>query len=265
MVSAWSAHCSKKDVAMSCTNNPVLVSAPAFAENRKKQTSFAWTDITYILARHGVSWKYYVDPTTPFNWNVMPYFTDVQQDKQTGNIQTISSFYADAKSGHLPQVSWVIPPPPVNDHPPVRVSAAQTWTTGAINDLMRSPNWSSTAIFLAWDDWGGFYDHVKPPVVDGNGFGFRVPALVISPYAKKGLIDHQILSFDSYLAFIENDFVNGQRLDPKTDGRPDRRPDVRENVKILGDLSNEFDFNQKPRPPLLLPSQPKTDLHGQST
>jgi phospholipase C len=264
MVSAWSAHCSTKDVASSCTNDPVLPSTPEFAEWAKKQTSFAWTDITYILDRHHVSWKYYVDPTTPFNWNVMPYFTDVHQDKQTGNIQTISRFSADTKSGHLPQVSWVIPPPAVNDHPPVKVSVAQTWATGAINDLMQSPNWSSTAIFLAWDDWGGFYDHVIPPKADGNGYGFRVPALVISPYAKKGYIDHQTLSFDAYLKFIENDFLGGQRLDPKTDGRPDRRPDVRENAKILGDLGNDFDFNQAPRPPLLLPTNPKTDLHGAS-
>jgi phospholipase C len=264
MVSAWSAHCSTKDVASSCTNDPVLASRPALAEWQKGHTNWAWTDITYILDRHHVSWKYYVDPTTPFNWNVMPYFTDVHQDKQTGNIQTISRFSADTKSGHLPQVSWVIPPPAVNDHPPVKVSAAQTWATGAINDLMQSPNWSSTAIFLAWDDWGGFYDHVIPPKADGNGYGFRVPALVISPYAKKGYIDHQTLSFDAYLKFIENDFLGGQRLDPKTDGRPDRRPDVRENAKILGDLGNDFDFNQAPRPPLLLPTNPKTDLHGAS-
>jgi phospholipase C len=89
---------------------------------------------------------------------------------------------------------------------------------------MKSPDWTSTAIFLTWDDWGGFYDHVKPPTVDQNGYGFRVPALVISPYAKKGYVDHQTLSFDAYLTFIEDDFLGGQRLDPKTDGRPDARP-----------------------------------------
>ena len=130
---------------------------------------------------------------------------------------------------------------------------------------MQSPNWSSTAIFLAWDDWGGFYDHVVPPTVDGNGYGFRVPALVISPYAKKGYIDHQTLSFDAYLKFIENDFLGGQRLNPKTDGRPDRRPNVRENAKNLGDLGNDFNFNQSPRPPMFLSTNPKTDLHGAST
>jgi phospholipase C len=79
---------------------------------------------------------------------------------------------------------------------------------------------------------------------------------VISPYAKKGTVDHQTLSFDAYLKFIEDDFLHGRRLDPKTDGRPDPRPDVRENAKILGDIERDFDFRQKPRPPLLLPLRP---------
>jgi len=122
---------------------------------------------------------------------------------------------------------------------------------------MRSPVWSSTAIFLSWDDWGGFYDHVPPPTVDQNGYGLRVPAIVISPYARKSYIDHQILSQDAYTKFIEDDFLNGQRLDPKTVGRPDPRPDVRENATILGNLANDFNFNQPPRKPLLLPTHPR--------
>lgn len=125
---------------------------------------------------------------------------------------------------------------------------------------MQSPDWDSTAIILAWDDWGGFYDNVVPPTVDANGYGIRVPSMVISPYARKGYIDHQVLSFDAYAKFIEDDFMNGQRLDPKTDGRPDPRPDVRENEPILGNLANDFDFSQPPRPPMLLPTNPKTDL-----
>jgi phospholipase C len=122
---------------------------------------------------------------------------------------------------------------------------------------MRSKDWKSTAIFLSWDDWGGFYDHVKPPAVDRQGYGLRVPGLVISPYAKRGFVDHQILSQDAYLKFIEDDFLHGARLNPKTDGRPDSRPDVRENAKILGNLAADFDFNQPPRAPLLLEPYPK--------
>src|SRR5437660_8708133 len=130
---------------------------------------------------------------------------------------------------------------------------------------MKSADWHSTAIFLTWDDWGGFYDHVVPPTVDGLGYGFRVPSMVISPYAKNGYIDHQTLSFDAYLKFIEDDFLGGQRLNPRTDGRPDRRPDVRENANQLGNIVNDFNFNQTPRTPLILPVHPKTDLHGAST
>jgi phospholipase C len=125
-----------------------------------------------------------------------------------------------------------------------------------INSIMKSPDWKSTAIFLVWDDWGGFYDHVKPPVVDGQGYGLRVPGLVISPYARRGYVDHQVLSFDAYLKFIEDDFLNGQRLDPRTDGRSDSRPRVRENAAKLGNLTRDFNFQQKPKPPLILPAHP---------
>jgi Phosphoesterase family len=83
-----------------------------------------------------------------------------------------------------------------------------------------------------------------------------VPGLVISPYAKRGYVDHQILSFDAYLKFIEDVFLRGQRLDPKNDGRPDPRPLVRESLPLLGDLAHDFDFGQKPRPPLVLEPYP---------
>ena len=92
-----------------------------------------------------------------------------------------------------------------------------------------------------------------------NGYGLRVPSLVISPYAKHGYIDHQILSSDAYLKFIEDDFLGGARLNPATDGRPDPRPDVREDEAILGHLEQDFDFNQAPRAPVLLAANPPTD------
>ena len=119
----------------------------------------------------------------------------------------------------------------MSDHPPALITNGQTYVTGLIDRIMRSPDWTSTAIFLAWDDWGGFYDHVRPPTVDCQGYGLRVPGLLISPYARQGYIDHQTLSFDAYLKFIEDDFLGGARIDPKTDGRPDPRPDVRENAQ----------------------------------
>ena len=150
----------------------------------------------------------------------------------------------------------------MSEHPPAPVSFGQTYVTSLINAVMQSPDWDSTAIFLAWDDWGGFYDQVVPPAVDQNGYGLRVPGIVISPYAKHGYVDHQTLSFDAYDKFIEDDFLNGQRLDPATDGRPDPRPDVRENEKILGNLTDDFNFNQSPRPPMVLPVHPTTTLTG---
>src|SRR5205807_1787052 len=154
----------------------------------------------------------------------------------------------------------VVPNAVVSEHPPGLVSAGQTYVTGLINALMRSPDWSNTAIFLSWDDWGGFYDHVRPPVVDQNGYGLRVPGLVISPYAKRGYIDHQTLSMDAYVKFVEDDFLGGARLDPATDGRPDPRPDVREVAPQLHGLMREFDFSLPPRAPVILPVKPKTDL-----
>jgi phospholipase C len=92
--------------------------------------------------------------------------------------------------------------------------------------------------------------------VDENGYGLRVPALIISPYAKRGTIDHQTMSFDAYDKFIEDLFLKGQRLDPSTDGRPDPRPDVRENAPQLGDLMADFDFGQAPLPPIALSPTP---------
>ncbi len=242
-----------------------------------KRPDYAWTDLTYLLHKNNVTWAYYVaegtqpdceddamfctpklqKAGTPQIWNPLPYFYTVRQDGELGNIQPLDKFYDAAKSGNLPAVVWIVPNGTVSEHPPALVSAGQAYVTGLVNAIMQSPDWDSTAIFLSWDDWGGFYDHVAPPKVDQNGYGLRVPGIVISPYAKKGFIDHQTLSFDAYLKFIEDDFLNGQRLDPKTDGRPDPRPDVRENASQLGDLRNDFDFSQPPRPPMILPINPK--------
>ena len=91
--------------------------------------------------------------------------------RPAGNIQSLTDFFTAAATGTLPAVSWVEPNGTVSEHPPALVSAGQTYVTGLINAIMRSPDWDSTAIFLVWDDWGGFYDHVVPPVVDQNGLG----------------------------------------------------------------------------------------------
>ena len=283
-VSEWSASCGNPFKPFSCKGTiqwptPDWTSRTVAAINDPSdQTAhYAWTDMTYLLHKQNVSWGYYVlqgaEPdcenagamtcapvqqtaTTPGIWNPLPDFTDVSQDGQLANIQPQSVFLAAARKGTLPAVSWVVPNGTVSEHPPALVSTGQTYVTGLINAIMQSPDWNSTAIFLSWDDWGGFSDHVVPPVLDSQGYGLRVPGLVISPYAKRGFIDHQILSQDAYNAFIENDFLGAERLNPATDGRPDPRPDVREDAPILGNLTRDFNFSKAPRPPAALPLDP---------
>jgi phospholipase C len=128
--------------------------------------------------------------------------------------------------------------------------------TQLIKAAMQGPDWERTEIFLTWDDWGGFYDHVAPPRVDANGYGIRVPGLLISPWARAGTIDSQTLSFDAYLKLIEDLFLQRERLDPRTLSRPDSRPTVREEVGILGNLLRDFDFTQEPLPPVILDPVP---------
>lgn len=249
---------------------PKLNQTPTFPD-------YAWTDLTYLLHKNNISWAYYVlkgtepdcrndselncvqhkqNAKTPGIWNPLSWFDTVKQDSETGNIQSLDNFFTAAQNGKLPAVSWITPSGDVSEHPPAKVSTGQAYVTKLVNAIMKSPDWNSTAIFLSWDDWGGFYDHVVPPQVDMNGYGLRVPGIIISPYAKKGLIDHQTLSHDAYVKFIEDDFLNGQRIDPKTDGRPDPRPDVRENANQLGNLVNDFNFNQQPLPSLILAPHP---------
>jgi phospholipase C len=280
-VSEWSAKCSRLGDPMSCVNAiQAPQSPPGEPQSDGTRPNYAWTDLTYLLHKHHVSWRYYIfeggepdceddgaiycktkkqNAKTPGIWNPLPWFTTVRKNHQLKNIRSVRHFYWAAKHGTLPSVSWVIPNDKVSEHPPALVSRGQAWVTGLVNAVMRGPNWKSTAIFLTWDDWGGFYDHVVPPVVDRNGYGLRVPGLVISPYARRGYVDHQILSFDAYAKFIEDDFLRGERLDPATDGRPDPRPSVRENAAVLGNLVRDFDFQQRPRRPMIL--QPHPGFH----
>jgi phospholipase C len=275
MVSGWSAKCSPNGDPMSCTAWMDFRSDPK--DGSEPPAPYAWTDITHLLHRHGVSWRYYQvagnpadcgediqgcngNPkkgSTPEIFSPLPNFSTVQQNDQLNNIQGIGRLFNAASTGTLPSVAWVVPNTYYSDHPAGSIREGQSYVTTVVNALMRSPNWKSTAIFVAWDDWGGFYDHVNPPSVDAAGYGLRVPAFMISPYARKGYIDHQTLSFDAYLKFIEDVFMNGERIDPATDGRPDPRPTVRENVPLLGDLAREFDFSQAPRRPLLLSRNPR--------
>jgi phospholipase C len=287
LVSGWSAKCSNQKP-KSCVNEIKGPYTPAQMQKYVDQAintgtadvTNAWTDITWLLYNKHVPWAYYVQTgdqpdcandaavacpqvaqsyLTPGIWNPLPIFEDVQKDHQIRNIQPLNNYFAAAKKGTLPAVMWITPSQADSEHPPASVHQGQAYVTAVINAAMKSPDWDSTAIFLQWDDWGGFYDGVVPPAVDQNGYGLRVPGIVISPYAKIGYIDHQTLSSDAYLKFIEDDFLGGSRLNPRTDGRPDPRADVREDQPILGNMTQDFNFAQSPRPPVLLATNPPTD------
>jgi phospholipase C len=263
LFSAWAATCKNDQNPMSCTSDAQVHGTGPYP----------WTDISWILHAQGVSWAWYVgDGTnltcpnfpcpprnaktaTPPNWNPAQNFLDLKQTGQQGSIQHTKDFLKSVKDNTLPQVSFVIPAANVSEHPGhSAVSPGQAYVKKLINTVGNNPDvWNNTAIFLSWDDWGGFYDHVNPPKVDVLGYGLRVPGLVIGPYARAGFIDSQTLSYDAYLKFIEDVFLGGQRLDPANDGRPDSRPNVRENNAHLGNLLNDFDFSQPPRKPPDLP------------
>ncbi len=272
LVSEWSAKCSVATNASTCTSaQDTKVGGITTAAS-----DYPWTDLTYLLHKHGISWAYYLSAglqpdcpsgqmtctpqamavNTPGIWNPLPAFDTVKQDGQVGNVQPTANFFTAARSGTLPAVSWVIPNEAVSEHPPALISDGQAYVTSLVNAVMQGPDWNSSAIFLAWDDWGGFYDNVPPVRIDANGYGIRVPGIMISPWAQRGRIDHQTLSFDAYTKFIEDIFLGSQRINPATDGRPDPRPDVREKVAQLGDVVWDFNFTQTPLKPLPLPLLP---------
>jgi len=151
----------------------------------------------------------------------------------------------DIDDGRLPPVTWVTPRYQLSDHPEYSICWGENWTAEVVNAIMRGPQWKDTAIFLTWDDWGGFYDHVVPPQVDEFGLGIRVPLIVISPYAKQGFVDHTTGEFSSVLKFIEMNWD---------------LPALTRRDRSASDLSEAFDFAQEPRPPEPVPL--RTDCEG---
>lgn len=237
MVSKWSAECSDPLLPASCVNSVDISLA--------NYDRYAWTDLTYLLHKAHVSWRYYVQPglepdcrdpdeVTRYRhpqsavllgyWNPLPAFATVAEDGQLGNIRALRHFFSAVREGRLPAVCWIVPGHGFSEHPPDRVSYGQAYVTRLINAVERSPQWRSSAILLSWDEWGGFYDDVRSPRDDRNGYGLRVPGLLISPYALRGYIDHQTLSHDAYVKFVEDGFFGGQRLNPATTAGPTAGP-----------------------------------------
>jgi len=204
------------------------------------------------LQAAGVSWKFYVqnyDPTNNFRtpasgdrasqsvWvPLLTYARYLDDPALKSHIQDLGQYYADAAAGKLPAVAFIAPAGS-SEHPPGRIQAGQTFVRTLISELMRSTDWPSSAFMWAYDDWGGWYDHVKPPQVDQYGYGFRVPALLVSPYARRGYVDHTTLDYTSALKFIEQNW----RLKP-----------LAARDAAASSFVGAFDFKQAPRRPDLL-------------
>jgi phospholipase C len=192
------------------------------------------------LQNAGISWKYYA-PGKGFAGYVYNTFDSVSHIRNgplwASNVVSDTQFITDAKNGTLPAVSWLNTADSTNEHPPNAACAGENWTVNQLNALMQGPDWPTTVVFIAWDDFGGFYDHVVPPVVDKFGLGPRVPLLIISPYSRAGYISHTQYEFASILKFIEVRFG---------------LPALTNRDLVANNMLDSFDFNQNPLPPLLL-------------
>ncbi len=200
-----------------------------------------------LLSPRGISWKYYApgQGQSGYIWSSFDAIHHVRfAPAWSQHVVDYAQFEGDARSGNLPTVSWLVEPSAVSDHPPASICAGENWTVQQINALMsNSTEWAHTVVILTWDDFGGFYDHIPPPPGPNPqiGYGFRVPAIIISPYARAGIVDHTMYSFPSLLKFVE-----------ATLGLPSlTNLDWQAN-----NLSNALDFTQRPMPPLTL--QPRT-------
>jgi phospholipase C len=196
-----------------------------------------------LLTEAGIDWAYYAASETQngYIWNSYAAIRHIREtDEWTKHIRPVDDVVFDIAEDRLPAVTWITPQFPYSEHPIKRTNFChgENWTTRVVNEIMRSPMWRNTAIFITWDDWGGFYDHVPPPGLDQFGLGIRVPLLTISPYAKEGHVDHELGEFSSILRFVE-DHHGLSQLTHRDAG--------------ADNLSYNFDFDQPPRPPDPLP------------
>ncbi len=192
------------------------------------------------LESAGISWAFYAPSQGEkgYNFSTLDAFTQIRNGPLwSTNVINDADFASDAATG-LPAVSWLVAGGAASEHPNHgALCAGENWTVEQINAIMNGPDWDSTAIFLTWDDFGGLYDHVPPPVVDNWGLGPRVPFLIISPYARAGYISSTQYEFSSVLKFIEERFG----LAPLT-----------ERDAEANDTTDSFNFSQTPLPPLIL-------------
>jgi phospholipase C len=225
-------------------NHLFAVSATPGNRNADELPQTGYPNTTTIfdrLQRAGIPWRFYVQDYDPTNTIDNPSERTSQLNQvpllamprfvRSPRIVNMQRFYHDAQAGRLPAVSYIAPGH-LSEHPPAKLIAGQTFVRTIVNELMRSPQWKSTAFVLTYDSWGGWYDHVAPPAVDRYGYGFRVPALLVSPYAKHGAIDHATLDFTSILRFIEDNW----RLAP-----------LAQRDANATSIASAFDFSAPPR------------------
>jgi len=219
------------------TVTSLISTSGEFQPNAGPFPCLSYRTLRDLLDAKGVSWKYY---TPKLNmsfagniWNAFDAIHAVRYGPEwKSNIAVPASLLTDISGGKLPSMSWVCPEFDNSDHPGAG-DTGPSWVAQVVDAVGTSQYWNSTAIVVLWDDWGGFYDHVPPPQIDYQGLGFRVPMLVVSPYAKKGYVSHTQYEFGSIVKFVEDTWHLG-RLDTT---------DLRANG-----LDDSFDFTQKPRP-----------------
>jgi phospholipase C len=204
---------------------------------------FDYQTIADLLDEKGVTWRYYA-PASGDSFYILSAYQAIRHirygsDWNDNVISPQSRVLTDIQHGELAQVTWIVPDYAHSDHPGSG-NEGPDWVTSIVNVIGSSPFWNSTAIFIAWDDWGGWYDHVDPPVVDAMGPGFRVPLLIVSPYAKHGYISHHFHEASGFIAFIEHNFGLG------TLGARDAGTDA---------FLDCFDYTQKPTPLVPIPTK----------
>lgn len=226
-----------------CDADPSFLSWTVTPDGETFSQTFPCYDFPTLadsLERAGISWKYYA-PSYGERGYQFSTFSSINHIRNgplwTKHVVSDYQFVNDALSGTLPAVSWLVTGRHLTEHPPYSACAGENWTVNQINAVMQGPDWNSTAIFLIWDDFGGFFDHVRPPQLDFYGLGIRVPLIVISPFAKPGFVSHTTYDFSSVLRFIEKRFS---------------LPALTKRDAIANDLQDAFDFTQTPAPPLVL-------------
>jgi phospholipase C len=204
----------------------------------RHETCFDFGTVGEQLSRRDIDWAYYsADPyQAGYIWQAYSSIRDVFHNEEfwDEHIWPVDDLLRDIEAEALPAVTWITPRFQLSDHPPFSTKHAHNWVTDIVNAIMRSAMWNETAIFITWDEWGGLYDHVVPPRVDYVELGFRVPMLVISPYARRGYIDDAFGEFSAPLRFIADNWG---------------LPHLTSRIANAHDFEHVFDFQSRPRAP----------------